>query len=122
MVTEDEIKKKIQFRQIGAKIAYYRTLRGLKQEDLAKLANVSTSVLSRIERGQYNNNISVAMLLVMGEALHIEPSLFLTFNEDEKRMWWEDLSLGCKVNEQEDAALGKEKKSSKGRKSSKQEA
>ncbi len=122
MVTEDEIKKKIQFRQIGAKIAYYRTLRGLKQEELAKLANVSTSVLSRIERGQYNNNISVAMLLVMGEALHIEPSLFLTFNEDEKRRGWEDLSLGGKVKEQENATVGKEEKSSKGRKSSKQEA
>lgn len=119
MVTDDGIKKKIQFRQIGAKIAYYRTLRGLRQDELAKLANVSTSVLSRIERGKYNNNISVAMLLVMGEALHIEPSLFLTFNEDEKRMWWEDLSLASKVHEYENTEAEQKIEKPKGRKARK---
>ncbi len=96
MATGDEIKQSIQFRQIGAKIAYYRTLRGLQQDELARLANISKSVLSRIERGKYNNNVPVSVLLVIGEILRIEPSLFLSFNEEEKRMWWEDLSLKCK--------------------------
>ena len=47
-----DVLKKILLRQIGAKIAYYRTLRGLKQEELAKMAHVSQSVLSRIEKRQ----------------------------------------------------------------------
>ncbi len=119
MVTEDDIKLQIQFRQIGAKIAYYRTLRGLRQDELAKMANISTSVLSRVERGKYNNNIPVAMLLVMGEALRVEPSLFLTFNEEEKQMWWEDLSLESKVNECKRTNSEQENKAHKGRKSSK---
>ena len=97
MATGDEIKQSIQFRQIGAKIAYYRTLRGLQQDELARLANISKSVLSRIERGKYNNNVPVSALLVISEILRIEPSLFLSFNEEEKRMWWEDLSLEYKL-------------------------
>lgn len=120
MVTEDDIKLQIQFRQIGAKIAYYRTLRGLRQDELAKMANISTSVLSRVERGKYNNNIPVAMLLVMGEALRVEPSLFLTFNEEEKQMWWEDLSLESKVNEFKRTNSEQENNAHKGRKPSKQ--
>ncbi len=101
MATGDEIKQAIQFRQIGAKIAYYRTLRGLQQDELARLANISKSVLSRIERGKYNNNVPVSVLLVISEILHIEPSLFLSFNEEEKRMWWEDLSQKYKVPNRE---------------------
>ena len=49
-------RKAIIFKQIGAKIAYYRTLRGLHQVDLANKIGVSKSVLSRIERGKYNDN------------------------------------------------------------------
>ncbi len=121
MVTDDDIKLQIQFRQIGAKIAYYRTLRGLRQDELAKMANVSTSVLSRIERGKYNNNIPVAMLLVMGEALRVEPSLFLTFNEEEKRMWWEDLSLETKVRECKHSNLKQDTEMPNGKKTGKRE-
>lgn len=43
------VRKSIIFKQIGAKIAYYRTLRGLHQVDLANKIGVSKSVLSRIE-------------------------------------------------------------------------
>lgn len=80
-------RRNIIFRQIGAKIAYYRTLRQLHQSELAELAHISASVLSKIERGRYNEHISVEMILDVAEALKINPAVFLTFNDDERRMW-----------------------------------
>lgn len=88
-----EIRKRIVFKQIGAKIAYYRTLRGLKQEESAQHIGVSKSVLSRVERGQYNNNVSVSMLFDIAEALQIELALLVTFNDAEKKMWWDEIKL-----------------------------
>lgn len=43
-------RKEILFRQIGAKIAYYRTLRDMSQKELAKRANLSVSSLSKRTR------------------------------------------------------------------------
>ena len=86
------VQRQIIFRQIGAKIAYYRTLRCMKQDELAEKLHIDKSVLSRIERGKYHNNISVAMLLAIADGLQVEPALFLTFTDLEKRLWWEDLS------------------------------
>lgn len=87
-----DVRKKILLRQIGAKIAYYRTLRDLKQEELAKLAYISQSVLSRIESGKYNDTLSVPMLLDIADGLQIDMSLLVSFNEVEKSMWWQPLS------------------------------
>ena len=101
-----DIKREIMLRQVGAKIAYYRTLRGLHQEQLAGMTHISKSVLSRIERGKYNNHVSVSMLIAIAEALRVEPGVFLSFNEDEKKMWWEDLSsehpLPCGTEDETD--------------------
>lgn len=62
-----DISKKILFKQIGAKIAYYRTLRNMTQQELAKRAKISRSALSRIECGKYNDNVSVALLFDIAE-------------------------------------------------------
>ena len=88
-----DIRKKILLKQIGAKIAYYRTLRDLKQEELAKLARISQSVLSRIESGKYNDTLSVPMLLDIADGLQIDMALLVSFNEVEKSMWWQPLSV-----------------------------
>ena len=88
----DDIQDRIFLKQIGAKIAYYRTLRDLKQADLAKRANISQSALSRIERGRYNGNVSILLLRDIAYGLEIELSLLVTFNETEKKMWWSPLS------------------------------
>lgn len=88
-----DVRKKILLRQIGAKIAYYRTLRDLKQEELATLAHISQSVLSRIESGKYNDTLSVPMLLDIADGLQIDMSLLVSFNEVEKQMWWHPLSV-----------------------------
>lgn len=109
MEMDGDIKQAIQLRQIGAKIAYYRTLRGLHQNELAKMVGLSKSVLSRMERGRYNSSMSVPSLLKIADALHIEVSQFLTFNEDEKKMWWEDLSRGQISGYDSDAPEDKDK-------------
>ncbi|MBQ7498173.1 MAG: helix-turn-helix transcriptional regulator [Selenomonas sp.] len=77
----------VYFRQIGAKIAYYRTLHGLEQNQLADKVHISQSTLSRIERGKYGDNISISLLLDIAEGLEIDPSLLTTFSSMEKRMW-----------------------------------
>lgn len=84
-----DINKKVIFKQIGAKIAYYRSLRDLTQIELAKKINVSESTLSRLERGKYNSNISVSILLDVSTALKIEVAELLSFSEQEKKLWYE---------------------------------
>ena len=85
-----DISKKIPFKQIGAKIAYYRTLRNMTQRDLAEKANISRSALSRIECGKYNDNVSVSLLFDIADGLRIDTALLMTFNETEKQMWWQE--------------------------------
>ena len=86
-----DISKKILFKQIGAKIAYYRTLRDMTQKELAKRAKISRSALSRIECGKYNDNVSVSLLFNIAEGLRIDTALPMTFNETEKQMWWQEI-------------------------------
>ena len=81
------IRRDIFYRQIGAKIAYYRTLYGLDQNQLADKVHISQSTLSRIERGKYGENISVSLLLDIAEGLEIDPSLLTTFSSLEKNQW-----------------------------------
>lgn len=82
-----DVKKTIFFRQVGAKIAYYRTLRGLTQIQLAKRIGISADTLARIEQGKYNNNISLSMLLDIAEELSIDVVLLLSFTDQNKQMW-----------------------------------
>lgn len=82
--------KEILFRQIGAKITYYRKAQQLTQEQLAARVNVSTNTIGRIERGKYNNNISLSLLLDIAVGLGIEAYVLLMFTEEEKRVWHGD--------------------------------
>ena len=86
---QSSVKKELLYSVIGAKIAYYRTLRQLSQRELANKIHLSTSTLGRIERGKYNNGVSIATLLDIAEGLRIELSTLLTFSEEEKKVWWE---------------------------------
>ena len=103
-----EIKKQILLKQVGAKIAYYRTLRDMKQSELARRARISRSALSRIERGKYNDNVSVVVLSDIAEALQIDIALLVTFNDMEKNMWWNTLPPEAKENEETDENLPEE--------------
>lgn len=83
-----KVDKDIVVRQIGGKIAYYRKLRGLSQVQLAEKVMVSSSVISRLERGKYSENIAIGLLMDIADALDIDYLLLLTFDEAEKRIWW----------------------------------
>ncbi len=69
-----------QYREIGRKIAFYRTIRGLSQEALAEKIEVSVSHISKIEAPQANTSVSVDMLYLIAEGLGIDIAAF--FNQD----------------------------------------
>lgn len=74
------------YRQIGAKIAYYRTLEGMSQEYLARKIAISKSTLSKIERGKYNSGLSIATLLNIADGLKVELYSLLLCTQEELRV------------------------------------
>ena len=86
-------RKEFFLKMIGAKITYYRTLRDMSQKELAKRANMSVSSLSKIERGRYNDNVSVSLLFDIADGLQIDITMLVTFSDMEKSMWWKPLSF-----------------------------
>ena len=81
------------FKQIGRRVAYYRRLRNLTQEELAKRINISKSSLGKVERGKYNNNISLSMLMAIAEGLNVNLAVLVTFDEREQALEWEKPKL-----------------------------
>lgn len=78
--------KNVLLKQIGSKIAYYRSLRGLTQIDLAVLVNVSRSTIGRIERGQYNENLSIATLLDIANGLQVNINSLINIPDEDIRL------------------------------------
>lgn len=79
-------KKSNLFKCIGAKVIYYRTLRGLTQRELATQIGISPSTLNKVERGTYNQNVSIAMLLDIAEGLNVDVTYFLSITEADKEV------------------------------------
>lgn len=84
--TDMEVARIIMYRQIGAKVAYYRTLRQLTQDELARIIHVSRSTLNRIERGRYNGGISLSTLMDVAEGLRVELSNLVSLTDEEKKV------------------------------------
>lgn len=82
-----ETKREIIMRQIGAKIAYQRKIHGCSQEQLSQKLHLGKTVLSRVERGKYNQNISLNMLLDIAEGLGVPVSVFVSFTPGEQALW-----------------------------------
>lgn len=59
---------------IGENIRYFRRKAKLSQEELAVMANLSTTFLGRVERGI--DNISADSIFRIGQALNVDPYLF----------------------------------------------
>ncbi len=76
----NEIDKK-RYLQIGLKIAYYRKLNGLTQEELAELTNKSLGFMGQIEAPNITTPISLATLFVIADALKIPPYKLLQFDD-----------------------------------------
>ena len=66
-----------QYRLIGARIAYFRKLKRYTQEELAFRASISTSYLSRIERGIYSKGVPISTLMQISKALDIDINYYL---------------------------------------------
>ncbi|SCM82353.1 Helix-turn-helix domain protein [uncultured Sporomusa sp.] len=64
------------YRELGRKVAFYRNLRGLTQEELAEKIEVSVSHISKIEAPQANTSLSLDMLYLIAEGLDIDIAAF----------------------------------------------
>lgn len=68
--------------QVGLKIAYYRKLRGLTQEQLAEQVGLSAAFIGHVEAPNIQKAISMDTLFDIAEALDVPAYKFLTFEED----------------------------------------
>lgn len=91
VVADLDSRKELFLRQVGAKISYFRILMNMSQHELAEKAHISQSAMSRIERGKYNENISLMLLYDIAEGLHIDVSMLVDFDERETKMIFKSL-------------------------------
>lgn len=61
-----------EYRRLGARICYYRMLKGMSQEDLANKVNISQSYCSRIEHGSTGRSVSFTTILAIAAALEVD--------------------------------------------------
>lgn len=59
------------YRQIGKRIAYYRTTQGMSQEELADKIGISLSYLSKIEAPNSKKAYSLDVLFAIADGLNI---------------------------------------------------
>ena len=74
-VYEDE------YRQIGLKIAYYRKLRGLTQEQLAEKIRRTPAFIGHVEAPNINKAVSLDTLFDIAIVLDVPAYKFLLFEE-----------------------------------------
>ena len=70
------------YRQIGLKIAYYRKLRGLTQEELAEQIGVTPAFIGHLEAPNIKKALSLDTLFDIADILEIPPRKFLDFEVD----------------------------------------
>jgi transcriptional regulator with XRE-family HTH domain len=71
-----------QCRQIGLKIAYYRKLRGLTQEDLAEQVDLTPAFIGHLEAPNITKALSLDALFDIAAALDVPAYKFLMFEEN----------------------------------------
>lgn len=67
--------------QIGLKIAYYRKLNELSQEQLADLVGLNPKYLSRVETPSFVQPVSLKTLFAIADVFHIPPHKLLEFDD-----------------------------------------
>ncbi len=70
------------YRQIGLKIAYYRKLRGLTQEELAERIDLTPAFIGHLEAPNIVKALSMDTLFDIAAVLDIPPHKFLMFEID----------------------------------------
>ena len=69
------------YRQIGLKIAYYRKLRGLTQEELAEQVGLTPAYIGHLEAPNISKALSLDTLFDIATALDVAPQKFLAFED-----------------------------------------
>lgn len=67
----------VQYKRIGARIVYFRKIKGLTQEQLADEVGISPQYLSRIENGSYPKSVSLSTLMRIAQKLEVTMSRLL---------------------------------------------
>lgn len=70
-----------EYMQLGLKIAYYRKLRGMTQEQLAEKINRSPAFIGHVEAPNINKAVSLDTLFEIAKVLNIPAYKFLMFDE-----------------------------------------
>ncbi len=73
---------KEKYRQIGLKIAYYRKLRGLTQEELAEQVGLTPAFIGHLEAPNISKALSLDTLFDIASVLDVPPHRFLVFDDD----------------------------------------
>lgn len=68
---------------LGCKIAHLRKEKGWYQKDLAHAAGISTSYISRLERGYHIEGVTLDILLRITEVFDISLGQLFTYTKDE---------------------------------------
>ncbi len=70
-----------EFLQLGLKIAYYRKLRGLTQEQLAERIDCSAAFIGHVEAPNVKKTISLDTLFSISKALDVPAYKFFIFDD-----------------------------------------
>ena len=73
---------KEKYRQIGLKIAYYRKLRGLTQEELAEQVGLTPAFIGHLEATNISKALSLDTLFDIASVLDVPPHRILIFDDD----------------------------------------
>ena len=70
-----------EYMQLGLKIAYYRKLRGLTQEQLAEKIDRTPAFIGHVEAPNINKAISLDTLFEIAKVLNVPAYKFLVFDD-----------------------------------------
>lgn len=71
-----------EYMKLGLKIAYYRKLHGLTQEQLAEKINRTPAFIGHVEAPNVNKAISLDTLFEIATVLNVPAYKFLVFDEE----------------------------------------
>ena len=70
------------YRLLGLKIAYYRRLRSLTQEELAEQVGLTPAFIGHLEAPNITKALSLDTLFEIAEVLDVSPHKFLMFDDN----------------------------------------
>ena len=73
---------KDKYKKLGLKIAYYRKLKGLTQEQLSEELDIGAAYLGHVEAPNIDRAISLDTLFDISDALGVPAYKFLDFDDD----------------------------------------